>query len=70
MKELNYDIRVFDDPNELRDTLRKINKINNKASKNMVVTDAKQISKDDKSSGIRTTNNDVAENGRLYKSIK
>ena len=31
VKELNYDIRVFDDPNELRDALREINKINNKA---------------------------------------
>ena len=30
-KELPYDLRVFDDPNELRDELRKINKINNKA---------------------------------------
>jgi DUF2075 family protein len=29
--DLNYDIRVFEDPNELRDTLREINKINNKA---------------------------------------
>lgn len=31
LKELNFDIRVFDDPNELRDELRKLNKINNKA---------------------------------------
>ena len=31
LKELNYDIRVFDDPNELRDALRELNKINNKA---------------------------------------
>ena len=31
LKELNFDIRVFDDPNELRDTLRELNKINNKA---------------------------------------
>ncbi len=29
--EFNYDIRVFDDPNVLRDELREINKINNKA---------------------------------------
>lgn len=29
--ELNYDLRVFDDPNTLRDELRKINKLNNKA---------------------------------------
>ena len=31
LKDLNFDIRVFDDPNELRDTLRELNKINNKA---------------------------------------
>lgn len=31
LHEINYDIRVFDDPNELRDTLRELNKINNKA---------------------------------------
>ena len=31
LKELNYDIQVFDDPNIMRDELRKINKINNKA---------------------------------------
>ena len=31
LKELNFDIRVFDDPNELRDTLRELNKMNNKA---------------------------------------
>ena len=31
LKELNFDIRVFDDPNALRDTLRELNKINNKA---------------------------------------
>lgn len=31
LTDLNYDLRVFDDPNELRDTLRDINKINNKA---------------------------------------
>ena len=31
MKELSYVIRVFDDPNELRDELRKINRIKNKA---------------------------------------
>ena len=31
LKELNFDIRVFDDPNELRDTLRELNIINNKA---------------------------------------
>ena len=31
LTDLNYDLRVFDDPNELRDTLREINKINNKA---------------------------------------
>lgn len=30
-KELNFDIKVFDDPNELRDELRKKNQINNKA---------------------------------------
>lgn len=30
-KEFNYDLRVYDDPNELRDALREINKINNKA---------------------------------------
>lgn len=29
--EINYDIRVFDDPNSLRDELRKINQVNNKA---------------------------------------
>ena len=29
--ELHYDIRVYDDPNELRDVLREINKENNKA---------------------------------------
>lgn len=29
--EMNYDFRVFDDPNEMRDELRKKNKINNKA---------------------------------------
>ena len=29
--EFNYDFRVFDNPNELRDELRKINEINNKA---------------------------------------
>ena len=29
--EMNYDIRVFDDPNDLRDELREINKLNNKA---------------------------------------
>ena len=29
--ELHFDIRVFDDPNELRDELRKLNQINNKA---------------------------------------
>ncbi len=31
LKELNYDFRVFDDPNELRDTLRELNRPNNKA---------------------------------------
>ena len=31
INEINYDIRVFDDPNELRNTLREINKVNNKA---------------------------------------
>ncbi len=31
VKELNYDLRVYDDPNELRDALREINQINNKA---------------------------------------
>ncbi len=31
LDELQYDIRVFDDPNELRDTLREINQENNKA---------------------------------------
>ena len=30
-RDLNYDIRVFGDPNELRDALREINKENNKA---------------------------------------
>lgn len=29
--QLNYDLRVYDDPNELRDDLREINKVNNKA---------------------------------------
>ena len=29
--ELLFDIRVFDDPNELRDELRKLNQVNNKA---------------------------------------
>lgn len=29
--ELNYDFRLFDDPNEMRDELRKKNEINNKA---------------------------------------
>ena len=31
INELNFDIKVFDDPNELRDELRKKNEINNKA---------------------------------------
>ena len=31
LDEINFDIRVFDDPNELRDELRKLNQINNKA---------------------------------------
>jgi len=31
LRELQFDIRVFDDPNELRDKLREINRINNKA---------------------------------------
>lgn len=31
LSELEYDFRVFDDPNEMRDQLREINKINNKA---------------------------------------
>ncbi len=140
VKEFNYDIRVFDDPNELRDALREINKINNKArmvagycydwnvknkrddydiylengfkaqwnlatdkiwainprsfeqvgcihtaqglefdyigvlvgkdlyydiDNGMVKTNASRISKDDKSSGIRTANADIAE--RLIK---
>lgn len=29
--EMNFDIRVFDDPNELRNELREINRVNNKA---------------------------------------
>ena len=31
LSELNFDFRVFDNPNELRDELRKINQVNNKA---------------------------------------
>lgn len=31
VNDLNFDIKVFDDPNELRDELRKKNEINNKA---------------------------------------
>lgn len=31
INELNFDFKVFDDPNEMRDVLRNINKINNKA---------------------------------------
>lgn len=31
LEEMNFDIRLFDDPNKLRDELRKINDINNKA---------------------------------------
>lgn len=31
INELNFDIKIFDDPNELRDELRKKNEINNKA---------------------------------------
>lgn len=31
LDEMNFDIRLFDDPNKLRDELRKINDINNKA---------------------------------------
>ena len=31
VNDLNFDIKVFDDPNELRDELRKKNQINNKA---------------------------------------
>lgn len=31
INELNFEIKVFDDPNELRDELRKKNEINNKA---------------------------------------
>lgn len=31
ISELDYDFRVFDDPNEMRDLLREINKVNNKA---------------------------------------
>lgn len=31
MHEINYDLRVFNDPNELRDQLRQINGINNKS---------------------------------------
>lgn len=30
LEELNYDIKVFDDPNEMRDELRKLNDINHK----------------------------------------
>lgn len=30
-EDLNFEIRVFDDPNEMRDELRRINQINNKA---------------------------------------
>ena len=29
--DIDYDVRVFDNPNEMRDELRKLNKINNKA---------------------------------------
>ena len=29
--DIDYDVRVFDDPNKMRDELRKLNKINNKA---------------------------------------
>ena len=29
--DIDYDVRVFDDPNEMREELRKLNKINNKA---------------------------------------
>lgn len=29
--EMNFDFRVFDDPNELRDALRELNQVNNKA---------------------------------------
>ena len=140
MKDISYDIRVFDDPNELRSALREINKINNKArmvagycydwnvknnrgdvdiilkngftaqwnlendkiwainpksfeqvgcihtaqglefdyigvlvgrdlrydpDSGRIITDRSMISKDDKSSGIRTAKNDVAE--RLIK---
>lgn len=31
LSEMNFDIRVYDDPNEMRDDLRKKNEINNKA---------------------------------------
>lgn len=31
ISDLNFDIQIFDDPNELRDKLRKLNEINNKA---------------------------------------
>lgn len=31
MMDIDYDIRVFDDPNQMREELRKINQINNKA---------------------------------------
>ena len=30
-EDLNFEIRIFDDPNEMRDELRRINQINNKA---------------------------------------
>ena len=29
--DIDYDVRVFDDPNKMRDALRELNKINNKA---------------------------------------
>ena len=31
LTELNYDFRIFDDPSKMRDTLREINAVNNKA---------------------------------------
>ena len=31
LTELNYDFRIFDDPSQMRDTLREINAVNNKA---------------------------------------
>ena len=31
LKELNFDLRIYDNPNKMRDDLRELNKINNKA---------------------------------------